>query len=184
MSKKLCIDPGHGMSNTKHGVYDPGATSGEWTEAAIILQLALTIKWYFAQKGETIYLTRADDHTDDPVGGRNELAEGHGCTHFIALHCNAADAQSAHGTEAYYRNDSKMAREIMDLAVAAFKTNSRGIHSEGHSQHTRLAVMDFKGHVCLLEVGFITNQEDRDAMLNRDMRIDFAKRLYEWWEKQ
>jgi N-acetylmuramoyl-L-alanine amidase len=48
MKLTFCIDPGHGMSNRKPGVYDPGATvrvgSTEITEAGIVMDWANELK--------------------------------------------------------------------------------------------------------------------------------------------
>ena len=57
--KKLCIDPGHGLGNVRGNVYDPGAISAGVSEADIVLQYALAIRW------------RAKENvTDYEAGGR------------------------------------------------------------------------------------------------------------------
>ena len=89
MAIKLCIDPGHGYSNRVPGRYDPGATSAGVTEADIVLQWALTLKWVCGKRGVQVFLTRDDDRDPTPVGSRDNKAEAAGCTHFISLHCNS-----------------------------------------------------------------------------------------------
>ncbi len=174
MSIKLCIDPGHGLANTKLGVYDSGATAGGVTEADIAFTWALTIKFVFKNAGLEIFLTRDDRSAPTPVSRRNELAEAAGCTHFLALHCNSGGGT---GTECYYRDDEVWASEVLKVALSATQLRNRGIHREGESQHSRLAVMDFRGQSCLLELGFIDHPHDRGVLTSRAARIRFAEGL-------
>lgn len=171
---KLCIDPGHGNSNRRAGVYDPGATVGQFTEADIVLQVALTGKWLCAQAGVETWLSRDDDSDPDPVSTRDNRAEAAGCTHFLALHCNAATG-TATGTETYYRDgaDKSFAAKVQVSALSAWSLRDRGLKPEADSQHPRMAVFDFDGPCALLEIGFIDNPIDRPRMLSRDRRIAF-----------
>ena len=177
MKVKLCIDPGHGNKNTGSG-YDPGAESAGHTEADIALQWALTLNWVLSQAGIKTFLTRDDDSDPDPVGTRDDRAEAAGCTHFIALHCNCATG-TASGTETYYRDarDKGLAAPVQRAALAALGLHDRGLKTESDSQHTSLAVFDFDGPACLVELGFIDNTTDRGRMQERDRRVKFADAL-------
>lgn len=177
-SMKICIDAGHGMGNRRLGVYDPGATAGHYSEADIVLHIALTGKWYCEKVGIPVFLTRDDDRDPDPVGTRDDRAEAAGCSHFIALHCNAANG-AATGTETFYRDgaDRRFAQKVQDAALLAWELKSRGLKTEADSQHSRLAVFDFDGPSALLEVGFIDNELDRPRMMSRDRRIKFWEKL-------
>lgn len=178
---KLCIDPGHGMGNRNPGGYDPGAVSSGVAEADIVLAWALTIKHVFAQAGIEIFLTRDDASDITPVGKRDDRAKAAGCTHFLSLHCNAASSMYASGTETFHRNDVTWAYAIQNAALATLGLKDRGVKLESQSQHARLAVMDFPGKVCLLEIGFITHSTDRAKMLMRDNRVKFATELLKLW---
>lgn len=125
---KLCIDPGHGMSNRTPGVYDPGAVvrfptgSGaapiEESEAAIVLQIGLTLKWVCGDYGMPFWMTRLDDRADAVLGKRDERAKRECCTHFLSLHCNAGGGS---GTETYYRDarDRAFADVVHRCAIEA-----------------------------------------------------------------
>ena len=176
---KLAIDPGHGQGNTGSS-YDPGATAGGVTEAAIALQWGLTLNWVLRSAGIETFLTRHDDHEICPVGSRARRAELAGATHFLAIHCNSGGLLAS-GTEVYYGVSSKFgqvqkqfAGKILASAVDALGLRNRGAHRENESQHPRLAVMRFPGPAALVELGFITNSSDRRKMLDRDVRIQFA----------
>ena len=179
MSKiKLCIDPGHGMSNRKSGVYDPGACSGPFSEADIVLQWGLTLKYLCDQAGIPAFMTRTNDKDSDPVGSRDDRAEAQDCTHFISLHCNAGESRAT-GTETYYRDaaDKNFASVVQKATMETLGLKDRGLKTEHDSQHSRLAIFDFDGAACLLELGFISNKNDRDKMLSRDNRIKFAEKM-------
>jgi N-acetylmuramoyl-L-alanine amidase len=173
---KLCIDPGHGMSNTRSGVFDSGATAGGVREADIALAWGLTLKAEAAAVGIPVWMTRYDNDDPDPVGTRDDRAKAAGCTHFIAIHCNDADSPAATGVETYYRDDADhaLAAIVQAAALAATGLRTRGLKPEGDSQHNKLAVFSFPGPCALVEIGFITNAGDRAKMLSRNVRIAFA----------
>lgn len=175
---KLCIDPGHGFNNRGNNKYDPGACAGGVAEADIALQWGLTLKWVCAQNGIDVWMTRDDDKDSDYVGTRDNRANAEGCTHFISLHCNAATAQAS-GAEVFYRDNADyiFGKKVLAAALSAMGSKDRGMKTESQSQHSRLAVMDFKGAACLLEIGFITNTAERTKMLDRDVRLAFAQKL-------
>lgn len=173
---KLCIDPGHGLSNRAPGVYDPGATACGDAEADIALAWALALKKYATDAGIECFMTRDSAEDAAPVAKRAQRAQFSGCTHFISLHCNAAANPLARGTETFYRDsaDKALAAKVQKAAMSAIGSADRGLKDESASQHNRLAVFGFQGPCCLLEIGFITNPGDRKKMKERERRIAFA----------
>ena len=173
---RVCIDPGHGMSNRSPGKYDPGACAHGLSEADIVLQWALTCKWVLNNAGIFVYLTRDDDRDNTPVGSRDDMAERQNCTHFISLHCNAGGGT---GCETYYRDDADkaLATIVQNALLSATGLKSRGLKTEDQSQHSRLAVLDFNGPACLAETGFIDKAHDAKKLVDRDVRIRFAEGL-------
>ena len=172
MPVRLCIDPGHGMSNRVQGKYDPGACAHGLAEADIALQWALTGKWVMNQAGIFVYLTRDDDRDHTPVGSRDDMAERQNCSHFISIHCNAGGGT---GCETYYRDDADkvLAQLVQRSLLHATGLKDRGLKLEGESQHSRLAVLDFAGPGCLAETGFIDRAHDAKKLVDRDVRIRF-----------
>lgn len=182
---KVAIDPGHGASNRRPGVYDPGADVLGVAEADVVLALGLTLRWVLRQRGHEVWMSRDDDADPDPVGSRDDRAEAAGCDVFVSLHCNCADALSAAGTETYWRDaaDKALALRVQAAAVRALGTKDRGLKREADSQHTRLAVLDFDGPACLLELAFLSNVADRARLYriltDRDWRLAIATALAE-----
>jgi N-acetylmuramoyl-L-alanine amidase len=96
------------------------------------------------------------------------------CTHFLSIHCNAADGKAT-GVEVFYRDsqDKIFAQLVLDSLVEATGLKSRGLKRESDSQHSRLAVLDFGPPACLAEIGFLDNPHDRSVIRNREVRLKF-----------
>jgi N-acetylmuramoyl-L-alanine amidase len=171
---KLAIDPGHGMSNKRDDVFDPGAVAAGVRECDIALEWALTGKYILPQYGINHFLTRDDNLDEVPVGRRDDMAAAAHCTHFLSLHCNAADGKAT-GVEVYYRDssDRAFAQLVLDSLVEATGLKSRGLKRESESQHSRLAVLDFGPPACLAEIGFLDNPHDRSVIRDRNVRLKF-----------
>jgi N-acetylmuramoyl-L-alanine amidase len=171
---KLAIDPGHGMSNKRDNVFDPGAVAAGVRECDIALEWALTGKYVLPQYGINHFLTRDDNLDEVPVGRRDDMAAAAHCTHFLSIHCNAADGKAT-GVEVYYRDisDRAFAQLVLDSLVEATGLKSRGLKRESESQHSRLAVLDFDPPACLAEIGFLDNPHDRSVIRDREVRLKF-----------
>lgn len=179
MTMKIAIDPGHGMSNRNPGSYDPGACAGGVSEADVALQWALTLKWVLTRHGYGVWMTRDDDRDSDPVQTRDDRAKAAGCGLFLSIHLNSSDSPSARGVETFYRDsrDKELAAIVQRACLDATGSKDRGLKTEGQSQHSRLAVLDFDGPACLLETGFVSNASDRRVLLLRETRLAFAENL-------
>jgi N-acetylmuramoyl-L-alanine amidase len=171
---KLAVDPGHGMSNKRDDVFDPGAVAAGVRECDIALEWALTGKYILPQYGINHFLTRDDNLDEVPVGRRDDMAAAAHCTHFLSIHCNAADGKAT-GVEVYYRDisDRAFAQLVLDSLVEATGLKSRGLKRESESQHSRLAVLDFDPPACLAEIGFLDNPHDRSMIRDREVRLKF-----------
>jgi N-acetylmuramoyl-L-alanine amidase len=177
---KICIDPGHGMSNRTFGVFDPGATHQENTflfkEADLALRYALTLKDAFRAKGFDVFMTRDDatDHT--PVGTRAAMAKSANCDLFISLHLNDFDDDSANGFEVLYgANTSRPLAQSLQTALVSLT----GMRDRGIKKRTDLAVLKFDGPAVLIELGFIANDGDREKLLNAQIRDSLTRKIVE-----
>jgi N-acetylmuramoyl-L-alanine amidase len=168
---KLCIDPGHGMSNRSPGVFDPGATHQEngttFREADIALRYALTLRDKAANAGVPYFMTRDDGEDPAPVGRRAAMARAAGCDTYVSLHLNDFDDDQANGLEVLYRDqaDAAFARRLQDALIT-----TTGLRDRDIDQRSDLAVLRFDGRAVLIELGFIANDGDRGTLLNPQMR--------------
>ena len=168
---KVCVDPGHGMSNRQMGVFDSGATHVEngflFREADIALGYGLALKDTLRAEDVNVFMTR-DDATDHaPVGKRAAMAKNAACDALISLHLNDVDDDGANGLEVLFRDaeDKALAQKLQDALVKVTKMRDRKI-----TQRTDLAVLKFQGVAVLVELGFIANDGDRAKLLDTQIR--------------
>jgi N-acetylmuramoyl-L-alanine amidase len=165
---KFCVDPGHGMSNRREGVYDPGAQCTEggtcYNEADINLKYGLTLRDVLWEQGHQVFMTRESHDDPAPVVERAGNAEAEGCDAYISLHVNAdPDDQGTNGLLICYRHDeySDLAKTLRN-ALCDVTTLKR----MSNQKRTDLAVLKFDGPAVLIELGFIGNNGDRETLLN------------------
>lgn len=178
MAIKICIDPGHGMSNRSMGVFDPGAVhvegSTRFEEATIALKYALTLKDEFRARGTDIFMTRDDAEDHAPVGQRAANAKNAGCGMLISLHLNDFDDDAANGFEVLFGASANkaLAQRMQSAILAIIRMKDRGV-----KQRTDLAVLKFAGPAVLIELGFIANDRDRETLLNPQIRAAICKAI-------
>lgn len=174
---KVCVDPGHGMSNRQKGVFDPGATHLEdgflFKEADIALRYGLSLKDVFRELGVSVFMTRDDDGDHAHVGSRAKMAMDAGCDAFISIHLNDFDDDKANGLEVLYRGENgALAKQLHDALVKITQLRPRGISLRGD-----LAVLNFDGPAVLVELGFIANDVDRNVLLNAQKRDEINRAI-------
>lgn len=171
---KTCVDPGHGLSNSKAGVYDTGATQKVGTEvfaeADIALRYALTLRKLLEDAGTQVFMTRTSSAEAAPVLQRAARAAKAGCKRFVSIHLNSYSDPQANGVTVLYRDDKKdkpLAEALQKALVSA-----TGFKDRETSKRTDLAVLKFKpGPAVLIELGFISNDGNRNFLIdgvNRD----------------
>lgn len=175
----VVLDPGHG------GV-DPGAVSNGMNEKDIVYNILYTYgKKYFNAKNSLVkaYWTRVNDKKIE-LNDRAAFAESVGADCFISLHMNSASS-NAKGTEVYYSTSNnkdtasgltskKLAECFQKSIVDNLLMNSRGVK-------TAQFVVIKKNTVpaILVELGFISNKEDREKFTNSKYQKKTAKLFYD-----
>lgn len=149
---KIYIDAGHGGK-------DPGAIGvGGVHEADINLSVAKYLQTELKRQGQTIKMSRTGDTTKD-LNARPKEANSWGADLVVSIHCNASDKASANGTETFvYKkggNAEKLANKVQPKLISTLATTDRGV-KEGNLAMVR----DTKAPAILIELTFITNQND------------------------
>lgn len=182
---KVCIDPGHGMSNRQMGIYDPGATHVEngfrFEEATLALRYGLALKDALRTRHIDCFMTRDDNQDHTPVSRRTTMAKAAGCDVLVSLHFNDHDDDQANGLEVLYGNADY--RKFADAMQAALQEVTK-MKDRQAKQRKDLAVLRFQGPALLLELGFIANDSDRNKILSADVREAVCRRIADVLEEQ
>ena len=156
MSKKVCLDCGHGGS-------DPGAVNGARTEKADVLRIGLKVRDLLTAQGINVVLTRTADK-DVSINERCKIANGAKCDYFLSIHRNAASPDAV-GNEIWVHSQAvahvvDKAQKILS-AVCAVSGKNRGVKKGAAGNYTDYGVnRDTDMPSALLELGFITSAAD------------------------
>lgn len=177
--KTILLDAGHGyISETK---YDPGAVNGEHKEADIVARYVNSISYFIKQyntKEKVLY--RVLTTGKQTVLERRRYAESINPACFVSVHLNSALYKDKKGYEIWYRYNYEFANYIYEEMHNYMKDFSlgRGIRRDlGYGR--RLGILSTKMSIptCLIEVGFISNDEELQWLLKRETRVNISKAI-------
>ncbi|MEC0329041.1 N-acetylmuramoyl-L-alanine amidase family protein [Paenibacillus macerans] len=168
--KTVVIDAGHGGS-------DPGTTSfSNRHEKEFTLALALKVQELLLNEpGINLVMTRESD-VYPTRSERVKLANELNADIFVSIHGNSVlSSPQTTGTETYYyeRSSSKeLANTIHKRLVEAVGFKDRGVKN-GNFQ----VIRETKMAAVLLEVGFLSNPADEEAMFSDEMQYKAAQAI-------
>jgi N-acetylmuramoyl-L-alanine amidase len=162
------------MANRMHGVYDPGAVSGQFQEADVALAwVSVLRRELLALNDVEVFLTRANNVSPTPLQRRAAYAKEMNCDALLSLHTNAFRDDAANGVETLWRTSGS---DRLASVVNQVLVHEMGLRDRGIKRRPLLAVLSFQPSV-LLELGFITNAADRVAMHSDEIRQRTCRRL-------
>jgi N-acetylmuramoyl-L-alanine amidase len=173
--KVIVIDAGHGGK-------DPGAIGNGLVEKEVNLAVALRVQKLLKTAGIEVVMTRTGD-TYPTLSQRNDIAAKSNADAFISIHANVASSKSAGGTETYYNSggDKVRADESKELAgfiqnrlYKAIDTQNRGVKRQDYQviKYNPLPAV-------LVELGFLTNNDDAKKLASSKYRDLAAKSIYQ-----
>jgi len=174
--KIVVIDAGHGGK-------DVGTSSADhnYYEKDINLQIVLYLKELLDQEDIKVYYTRTTDKTIF-LNPRVYFANDVEADLFLSVHCNSSESTIPGGFEVLYNElqkgkgfDSKQLAEIaLKEMTDTTQGNSRGIVSGSEM----VVVGKAKMPVALIEVAFMSNQDDMDFLVKENNQRNIAKAIY------
>lgn len=161
------------MTDAGHGGKDSGAPGLHGClEKNIVLEISNKVNDYLKTQDIKNILTRNTD-VFLTLNERSDKANNLGVNSFVSIHCNSSDNPNAQGLETYcYKFKYRVLADAIhsELIQEGLYTKNRGV-KEGDLHVIRETNMD----ACLVELGFITNQEDYSLIINNKDR--FAKAI-------
>ncbi len=178
--KVIVIDPGHGGGA-------PGAIKQGIMEKDINLGIVKELKELLDENDQNIgvYYTRTED-VNPTFGQRAQLGEKAGANLFISVHCNSTsdgEMSDYHGVEVLYDEQKseeeyggeRLAQICLEEFTAATGSKGNGI-TKGNSIYI---LRNSEVPAALIEVGFMTNQEELHRMTTEEFQQRAAQGVYQ-----
>ncbi|ACJ34958.1 N-acetylmuramoyl-L-alanine amidase [Anoxybacillus flavithermus] len=170
----IVVDAGHGGK-------DPGAMSGGANEKTIVLEVAKFVKEKLEKAGATVIMTRETD-VYPTLQDRVNIAKNNYAEMFVSIHTNSATNTSAKGAEVFYDSSTnpngeeskKLAQYIQAEIVRMANMVDRGVKNSGLYVLRNNSVTSV-----LVELGFISNAEDRAKLTSPEYQNLYAEAIYQ-----
>lgn len=160
---KVFLNLGH----APNGNPDPGAVNAETglRECDVAFAVAKSAASYLNAAGVETELLQSDSLYDIC-----EAANGSDADIFVSIHCNAAEAKQANGTETWacagsYRG-STLANCIRKQLVDTLDTTDRGVKIATPGVNGLYVLTNTDMPAVLVELAFITNPGDEEILVN------------------
>ncbi len=164
----IAIDAGHGGANTGASGKTSKALEKEYT-----LKFAHALKKTLERKKVRVVMTRTDD-TDISMVDRTLLLRQQNPDLLISLHLNSAGNPAVKGTSTYYRYIG-----FRPLTQAILKRMLQlGLSDYGNIGNFNFALSGPTEYPnCLVEIAFLSNEEDEKRILDPRFHADVAKKI-------
>jgi len=178
---KICIDAGHNYSGYDTGVVGVSGIK----EQDVTFDIANKLKNLLLRAGNNVVMTRNSKEenlgadVNSSLKKRADICNKNNCDLFISIHCNSGSTK-ANGTEVLIPGRGGKAEEyatkVADSICRGLDTTNRGVRVDTEYLGYKLYVLhNTECPAILIEVGFLTNSEDADKLLNRT--DDFAEAI-------
>ncbi|MEF9962606.1 MAG: N-acetylmuramoyl-L-alanine amidase [Erysipelotrichaceae bacterium] len=170
-----------------HGGYDEGSSSIEgYCEKDITLSITLKTGKLLENKNVKVVYTRKDDRAlgnrqGTDLHGRVNISNAADADYFLSIHTNSSENfnDGAHGSEVWtmFINNANIAfaNNINDELVKIKRNESRGVKDEAN--HPLTILMYNQVPAALVEVGFISDEEEKNYLMSKSGQNELADAL-------
>jgi len=165
----IAIDAGHGGTNTGASGITTKIREKEYT-----LLFAKALEKLLIKKGATVIMTRSSDTTIDNKDRVLFLQEQKPRL-FISIHLNSSSKKEVQEVSTYYKHVGFRPLSVSILQkMLELELNEFG--NVGNFNFTPNAITDFPN--CLVEVAFLSNEEDEKKILDPKFHKKVAEKIY------
>lgn len=178
IGKIIYIDPGHGGA-------DPGAVYKNIEESAINLTVSEKLKNNLEELGASVYITRDGDYDlssttinrkKSDLYNRISLINRSNCDVYISIHINAETSSLWYGAQTFYypanKNNVTLAKYIQKSLIDNTSSKREVSRIDDTLMYTNIKVPGV-----LIELGFITNYQDRLKLNNDDYQNNLVSAI-------
>lgn len=166
--KYVILDAGHGGS-------DCGAIRDNINEKDIVLDITKRVEKMLKKKGYVVAMTRETDKYVS-LEERVEMSEVFNPDIFISIHVNSSNSDSPYGIETHYYKDNSLslAKNMHAAMLNNINSKDRGLFKSKFYviNHTTAPAV-------LLEVGFLSNPQERAQLITESRKNATAKAIVE-----
>ncbi len=180
--KIIVVDAGHG------GI-DPGANRPDVLEKDINLNIALQVRETLRQQGAKVIMTRDTDTElsglcdNEKVRGRYrrdlnarlEMVEESDADLFVSIHANTSSKPQKRGAECYYYSKSVEGKRLAEALEQQLQTITNTTQEAASPPF--FVLRRNKVPAVLIEVGYITNAEERDLLQSPEYQRRLAEAI-------
>ena len=165
---KIAIDAGHGGSNSGAA----GVTT-KIREKDYTLKMAKEVEKYFRKKGADVFMTRTQD-TDLTMVERTLMLREQQPDVLISIHLNSSGNAAVKGVSTYYRyiGFRPLSQMILDRMLQLGLNNFGNV---GAFNFSLSGPTEYPN--CLVEVAFLSNEEDEQKILDTKFHKETAKKI-------
>jgi len=165
---RVAIDAGHGGANT-----GAAGTVSNVLEKDYTLKMALQLQNYLERNGAKVFMTRTAD-VDLGMIERTLMLRQEDPDLLISIHLNSSSNKTVKGTSTYYRYIGFRSLSIAILnRLLKLKLNNFG--NIGAFNFALSGPTEYPN--CLVEVAFLSNEEDEKRILDERFHKDVAKQI-------
>ncbi|MGE8080575.1 N-acetylmuramoyl-L-alanine amidase, partial [Peribacillus loiseleuriae] len=167
--KTIVIDAGHGGR-------DPGTSGKIYLEKTLNLETAKELAFILRSAGAKVVMTRETD-VYLTLAKRVQVSHANNADVFISVHYNATSNTSVNGVDTFYwtthANEKKLAENIQQEVIKETGLKNRGALT-GNFQ----VIRDNKNAAVLVELGFLSNEQEERKVASKDYQIKAATGIY------
>ena len=181
LGQEIYLDAGHG------GI-DPGATYKDINEKDIALAITLKLEEALSRRGAIVYMTRITD-TDlaapnatyrkkSDLGNRAKLINESTANLYLSIHLNSYPSSKWSGAQVFYTTKNEQNKIIADVIQNELKENLKTTRELKEIKNMYMYDRINKPGV-LIEVGFISNTNERQKLLNDEYQQQLVATITE-----
>lgn len=163
-----------------HGGIDGGSKYKDINEDSINLSIVYTLKEEMEKEGATVYLTRSGDYDlastthyrkRSDLGNRARMINNSNCDLYLSIHLNSSLNSTWNGAQVFYDDINPKNKGLANLLQNELG-NKKAVLANDYYMYSRI-----RKPGVLLELGFISNYNDRNNLQNKEYQIHISANI-------
>ena len=176
--RKMFISQVDVVLDAGHGGADPGAIQDDTVEKEITLEIAAMTKKMLEESGYKVAMTREEDKRIE-LGDRASFANKRNAKVFVSIHCNASENHNGYGIETFYTEKKGTENQVLAEMIQSAVLEQTDAFDRGIKTADYVVIMRTNMPAVLIEVGFLTNEEENKILKNEEYQKKLAQGIAE-----